>query len=325
MIKLNERERRMLTLLRLQKELLTVPDLARELKIRSHSARYALERLRSMGLYKPSVWSDPFSLGQFSMGLYFSVALGSKRLKPALTWLLKEPRVTWVARLSGRFHYGIGYRVEGLPEMARFLNEFDKATSGIVTDRSANTRLELVNSRVILWGKRAGCVDTLRADIARGRERIDNVDHAIIEALHKDAELSASDLEALLTIPKRTIQGRLKRLRQDKILLGFLNSADPALLGHSSHLLLIETKGLGFSSRERLFRTTTANPFVFTTLATLGTWDFEVFCATPTARDLLSLTDEIEETLGDSLRSIHTITIVDELKLGGVQASIEKF
>jgi len=304
----------------LQKELLTIPQLARELKIHSHSARYTLERLRTLKLYRPSAWTDPFSLGLFSIGLYFSVAVGSKRLRSAISWLLSEPRV---ARLSGRFHYGIGFRVGSLPGMATFIKEFNKSTDGVVTERSVNSRLELVNSRVSYLGKKVSPSDTLNADIYRAPCKLDETDRTLIAALHKDAELSASALEPLLRIPKRTIQGRLKRLKDEKALLGFLNSADPQLLGLSSHLILIETKGLGFSSRERLLRVTSANPYVFTTLVTLGSWDFEVFCEVPSSRDLLKLTDGIEEALGDSLRGIHTLTIVDELKLGGVGVSIE--
>jgi DNA-binding Lrp family transcriptional regulator len=119
--------------------------------------------------------------------------------------------------------------------------------------------------------------------------KMDDLDRKLISTLRHDARASLSDLAILLGVARTTVRGRIERLRDQGVIVGFT-----VVLKEDAHrdavrgLMMIGIEGRG---AERVTRQLGGLPAVRAIHSTNGRWDLVVDLGTATL-------EELDEVLG---------------------------
>jgi DNA-binding Lrp family transcriptional regulator len=119
--------------------------------------------------------------------------------------------------------------------------------------------------------------------------KMDDLDRKLISTLRHDARASLSDLAILLGVSRTTVRGRIERLRDQGVIVGFT-----VVLKEDAHrdavrgLMMIGIEGRG---AERVTRQLGGLPAVRAIHSTNGRWDLIVELGTATL-------EELDEVLG---------------------------
>nr|WP_303623753.1 Lrp/AsnC family transcriptional regulator [Shimia sp. CNT1-13L.2] len=119
--------------------------------------------------------------------------------------------------------------------------------------------------------------------------KVDDLDRKLISTLRHDARASLSDLAILLGVSRTTVRGRIERLRDQGVIVGFT-----VVLKEDAHrdavrgLMMIGIEGRG---AERVTRQLGGLPAVRAIHSTNGRWDLIVELGTATL-------EELDEVLG---------------------------
>ena len=126
--------------------------------------------------------------------------------------------------------------------------------------------------------------------VTKDRVIIDETDHRILHGLTQLTYSSRSELSRLIGIPFSTLEHRIRRLEQKKVIVGFYHHIPPESIGMQSYLLLISIKDITSRFKERFRKFCVTHPSVVVFINTIGSWDFEVAVEVQESADIMRLT-----------------------------------
>jgi DNA-binding Lrp family transcriptional regulator len=249
--------------------------IARRLKLRVHTVQHSLAKLRAGNVFTRGAFIDIHRLGMRWCGIFMSLHGDSSQMERATHFIASHSSVGWFAELHGSFSVGVAMAVSNPKQADTFLKELIDACDVGLYKKSVAFRLCLLDCSRQYLSERSVKRSTHYIEDGATPASIDAVDVRILEALAGLPEASTRDLGSKLGMPHTTVDLRLRKLREKRILLGHSIHIAPERLGRQLYKVLMYTRAKSekISLRARAFAID--HPLVSHFVESIGGWDFE--------------------------------------------------
>lgn len=306
-------DRQIMTYAELQAEI-PVPQLAKQMGLRPHAVYYGLNKLEREGILRKVPFINMQRLGYSDYLLLFSLALHDPKSRDALiTYLQKNPPVTWLAELGGDYQYGAALYVRDSAELTHFLADLAVRFGGLFFHKafSLHTRFaRFTRSYLHPSAPRQVIENRITSDV----HTLNEVDNKILIALTEHANKTPADVARLLDIPLSTLHYRLQTLKKQGVLDRQVYFIDTSKLNIQSFELLVFTKGLDPELPDKLFAFAKKHPHIVFFIQCIGSWDFELGIEVETMSGATEVVQEIYAAFADTITTITTLPLFRQLK-----------
>jgi DNA-binding Lrp family transcriptional regulator len=143
---------------------------------------------------------------------------------------------------------------------------------------------------------------------------VDKLDKKILRTLSTHGGLPHRQLALKLAMPLSTLELRLKKLEEKKVILGYTFAIDSNLVSIQQFKFLIFGKGIDSALGRKLFQFANQHPNVTVFLQTLGAWDYELNVEVERSEDIVQVRQELYEFVGSDLLSVKVLPKFRDLK-----------
>ena len=283
--------------------------LKKESGLREHVIRHALRRMQERGIIAPVPLINLHKIGFSVYNIFFSSAAEGKTARQGIVKsLVTAPEVMWVGEFGGEYHYGVAFCAKRPANVIEFLHKLSKQHYHMFLDKAVSLTISsTLFPRKYLTGRK---LSVQPVTIALGGEivEIDALDGRILGALTTNGGLSHRQLALKLQIPLSTLELRVKKLRDQQVIVGDIFVVNPAAFDRQSYKLLIYTKGIDAEMSARMFKFCAQHPDVVYLFECFGVWGFEVGVEVQKAEEVSSIMQEIYEHFGSTINTIKLLT-----------------
>ena len=128
--------------------------------------------------------------------------------------------------------------------------------------------------------------------------KLDKTDYKILCNLDYNARISLSELAQNVNLSKQNLNYRLKKLINEKILLGFMSMVDIHRLGYLTYRIYFRFKNVDSQKEEEIINYLKNHKYVLWLASTSGSWDLETVFIARNSVHLNNLFKKIKEDLG---------------------------
>lgn len=140
---------------------------------------------------------------------------------------------------------------------------------------------------------------------------IDELDKRVLFVLMDDSKINLIDIASKLKVPFTTIQSRIKRLEQKRIIQGYGVLLDYSKLGFDINQVLLQTSSLSDEETKKLRGFCKGNSNIIYNIETLANWSNELTIIVENNSQLQEIINKIKELLNTKLREIKVIPTFD--------------
>ncbi len=292
-----------------------ITEIAKIAKLQVHTARYHLARLQDQGVISPTLVVDTYSLGWQRVQVLLSLASPRpENRKRFIAALIAHPNVGFLAETAGDYDLEMVLLVRGLDEVGRVLQEAGCEQSVRVVGKgvAAHQVVSLFPRKYLApqWTVR----ESLTVQAGGPAIAIDSMDHNLLCEMSVTPLAPQQELARKLGVSAVTINHRLKKLRQSKVIRGVIWSVHGHKVGSQNFIFLLETHGFDSKLGDQIFEYAKKHPCCTNYRHTLGNWDFEIGAEVPETAEVVKMKDEISERFFDRVSRIHVLNRIAILK-----------
>lgn len=300
----------------------SVADVAKRLRLRDHTVRYAIDQLNSLLDLKAICFTNPFRMGVLPFRIYFCVNSSDKaKVNKMVEYLRKLPEMYWLYGLYGYYQFGMSIRVPNMQVLNTILTKFDDEFGDLITRKSISVLARFAYYEP--WIAHTGTGSRKSFEYVNDNERVpfDSVDEKILNAVRSQASLPVGGIAKIVGLPASTVSYRLEKMQKTGVVMGFAYAYESRIDGTESFLIQIAVKGLGFGVVERLFKFARNHPQVEWASRTIGEWDVEMEVGLTSAFELDEIIHQIYKCGEGRVREVMTHAWGREFNTGGREDS----
>lgn len=281
----------------------------RESGYREHIIRHALRRLREREVIRPLPVVNLHQVGYSVYNVFFSAAAMSKAARQALTRsLVSAPEVMWVGEFGGEYHYGVAFCAKRPAHVIEFLQNLSRKHKDIFQEKAVSLTISSTLFPRRYLSTKKFSVEPITLKYTNEPVEVDALDSTILSALSSFGDLSHRQLALKLRIPLSTLELRVKKLREKKVIVGDIYVVSPASFYRQSFKLLVYTKGIDPELSKKMFAFCNRHPDVVYLFECFGAWAFEVGLEVTKAEHVSGTMQEIYEEFGSAVTNIKLLT-----------------
>ncbi len=144
---------------------------------------------------------------------------------------------------------------------------------------------------------------------------IDNTDSKILQELTKNARQTSLELSKKINQTERVTRYRIKKLENQKIILGYRPFINTSLLGLKYYKLFISLKETKKQDLQKIRTYITQNPNVVYNTEALGGYDFEIEVHFPDSQELAQFRSNLREAFPTNIKNITYLEYIKEHKI----------
>ncbi len=254
--------------------------LAKMLKMRASTVAYRLEKLKEQKTLRRGALINPWKIGFTNVAVYFSLRASTDRaLQNLLSDIVQHDRTIWLGSLAGDFQFGLSFLTRRLGEVIDFLGSLADKHHMIIWQKEIVPRMALhcfprsYLSADSIAKKRVMISMTSNEEPALG---VDAFDLQLLSAISEGTWRSIRQLAELVAGPPATVDRRIRRLIELKVIERLVYSVNPESLGVTSYRVLLGTERLETSARTLVLNFCRSHQAVIRVFEGIGTWDFEI-------------------------------------------------
>jgi DNA-binding Lrp family transcriptional regulator len=313
----NDQQRHLLQILELQ-PLTPVVDLARILGARVHRIHYEIARLERhalLGQLLPLI--NPSRFGYWEHEVYLSLHGPTvARRRAFLSECQGLDGVTWLTQCAGEFEYFAAFCLPDLSALAQRFGALSARCGAIFRQRILAHLLEFhFYGRKYLWPKTAPkgapvlsySVDTRLRDLTREERQI------LREVSRFGSDSFRQSAQRLGHSPA-TFGRRLRRLRDDGILVGYCRKINVSALGVQTHKLCLRVHDLSQTFSSSLERYCRVHSNIVSYSRCIGDWDFELRVEVPAPESPALVQQQLQEHFEGKIYECRLIALYRTLR-----------
>lgn len=317
-MKLNDKEARILSCVELQADL-PLAKIAKETRQQEHSIRYYLKNLEERGIIQRAPFINVEALGYQFFGIFFSLRSDSTSRATEITNRLMEAKqVVWLAELGGDYQYGVAISAKHINEVQSFLFELSKDFPEIFFEKSIACQFQMIRFPRLYLNPGGKQQTTFSVAGPYPLADCDELDRKILSALAQHKPKSRRQLGQLIQVPLSTIDLRVKKLEEKKIIMGYVYQVDSSVYGMGSYTLLVYSKGLNKDFHDQLITFASQHPSIIALYACLGSWDYELNLEVSNNQEVVNISRQLTEQFPENISTIKVLSKFREIKFSYV-------
>ena len=281
----------------------TYSEIGKKMSIGKNNVQYRVKKLVEDGVIKKFV--TQFSLG--TLGLFlgkFYIQLsgfGKEKEQEMYDYLIKDKRISWVARCEGRWDLLLGCYVGSINQLNGIKQDFFRKYEKYVSSYDVVFAVEAYTSQRTYLLNQKSISEKIEKFIGKEKVELDDKYKQIVRLIANDARFNYLDIAQRTKLNIKTVQKRIHELEKKGVIQGYVTFLNPNQIGYNFFKLCIylqnyETK---FSS---FLRYCMELPNVIHTIESLGPWELELEIETETLDDFYNLTHKIRNEYSDIIK-----------------------
>jgi DNA-binding Lrp family transcriptional regulator len=311
---LGEKERLVLAACCLDADL-SVDAIADRTDLKSHVVRRSLQAIESSGIVQKLTYIDVYALGFFYYEVYLRFQPGYPG-KPGILKLLEDsPRVSYVEQISGTFEYKLNVIARHPLEVSVLFDEISERFPQALAEKKLLIMESLLDYSLRFLAPELQGGGKLGFGNISVVVDIDELDHQILQRLTRPSVRNVADLARSIGAKLSTVQYRLDRLKENRVVVGSRYFADLFKLGYQIFDIHVQTRGTSQVVRDVIYSFADREPCIFVVVRCVGDWDFTMCAAVSSASAIDDITERLSAALGRNLLRITTQTVVKHHKV----------
>lgn len=312
-MKLSEKESSVIGAVELKPDI-SLKSIRRSTGLREHTIRYALKRLEDRKVITKIPLVNLHRLGLITFNVFFSLSAHKREARQAvLKFLNDSPEVVWIGEFGGEFQYGIALVSKSAARVTSFLREVAIRFPNAFFEKelSLQSACTIFPRRYISGTSRKSGANPIRLahDGADSETTaLDELDDRLLSAMATDGSASHRQLAERLKIAASTIDLRVKKLVERKIIAGYIYAVDPGLFEMQQFKLLIYAKGINPELTKSLTAFCAAQINVPSLIECSGSWDYEIGIDVKNAELVSFFVQELYEHFGTVINTVKILT-----------------
>ncbi len=227
--------------------------------------------------------------------------------------LCKINNSTWVATIEGYWNLAVTVVAKDLTE----LNSVNKQIGTVIGEHLFEKNVSTVSDNGIF------CRNYLNPTMKKfqfphiyegGNRKVDELDMAILRILSKDSSMSISYMARLLASTRDKVKYRIKKLKEDKVIVGWRTFIDLEKIGYDLYKIVFRLNDI-IKRREIITFCKRYQSYV-EYLKLVGETDLEIEIEISHKPELRNILDEIRTEFSDFILGYNILDISHEHKVG---------
>ncbi len=283
--------------------------LVKESGYREHVVRHALRRLQERQVITPLPVVNLHQIGYSVYNIFFSTAAEGKAARQAIVKsFVSAPEVMWVGEFGGEYHYGVAFCAKRPAHVIEFLHSISKKHRDVFLEKAVSlTIASTLYPRKYLTQRKLS-VEPVTIKFTSDPVEVDELDMRILGAVSSHGDLSHRQLAQKLRMPLSTLELRVRKLRERRVIIGDIFVVSPSKFDKQSYKLLVYTKGIDEAISRKMHLFCSAHPDIVYLFECFGVWGFEVGVEVSKAEEVSSVMQELYEFFGPSINTIKLLT-----------------
>lgn len=228
-------------------------ELAKRVLLSKKSIEHRISRLESNGIiigYRPII--NFMKLGYYYCRLFIKLQYLTEKIKKDIESYIKENNfANWSIWFRGEYDLGLGIWAKSLKEFKETTMEFNTKFNKYLKEKRSSIliRLDYLPYRFIFD------LNTKKEIVMKEEEsfiQLDSLDKKILFELTKDARKDSTEIARAIGSNYKTVSYRIKRLFDNKILLGTRAIIEEELLGYTHYKLFLFLKQKNITDIEEI-------------------------------------------------------------------------
>jgi len=314
-MKPGEKEKRILAQIQIQADR-PLSDIASATGYREHTIRNCLKQLREAGIIRKCFCINPYRLGYFFQIFYFSILPDSRKHRPALIdFLVGSPHTSYVVEVGGEYQFKVAICAKDLTDIAAFIQRLSEEFGNILHQKCFSTSLSVNDFPMKFLDPAAELSGSLAIGITEQKTECDDIDHRILQLLSRIGAMTFSELARKLEIPISTLEYRMRRLKQEQVIVGARYIIDLPALGMESFVHLVYVKGMSSEFRDQLFSYCREHRLVYYFMELIGSWEYEIGSAAANSQEVIAFGQELHDRFGPDLVKVLSLPLLRHHKV----------
>ncbi len=283
--------------------------LQKESGYREHIVRHALRRLREREIIRPLPVINLHQIGFSVYNVFFSsVAQGKTARQSLVRSLVSSPEVMWVGEFGGEYHFGVAFCAKRPAHVIDFLHGISRKHKDVFHEKAVSLTISsTLYPRRYLTSRKLS-VEPIHIRYTNEPVEVDELDMQVLGALSTFGDLSHRQLASKVKVPLSTLELRIRKLRERKVIVGDIYVVSPSKFERQSYKLLIYTKGIDPDLSKKMHAFCSQHPDVVYLFECFGVWGFEMGVEVPAQEDVSVIMQEVYEAFGSAVTNIKLLT-----------------
>ena len=283
--------------------------LRKESGYREHIVRHALRRLREREVIRPLPVINLHQIGFSVYNVFFSsAALGKAARQALIRSFVSAPEVMWVGEFGGEYHYGVAFCAQRPAHVIDFLQGISRKHKDVFHEKAVSLTISsTLYPRRYLTNRKLS-VEPIHIRYTNEPVEVDELDMRVLGALSTFGDLSHRQLASKVRVPLSTLELRIRKLREKKVIVGDIYVVSPSKFDRQSYKLLIYTKGIDPELSKKMHAFCSQHPDIVYLFECFGVWGFEMGVEVPAQEDVSVIMQEVYESFGSTVTNIKLLT-----------------
>ena len=290
---------------------------AKEVGLSRELVAYRYKRLCDNGIIHSSyALMDPAKIGFGIFRVLFRLATTKEGETAKLVeYFGKDNSVMWFASVGGRWDLIAEFLFGNAFEFNEKLNEVLKKFKENVLDYDVSIVLTIKFYEIayLLPRKEERKIKEIGGKI--DNVKLHSADRKILNELKNNARATSIQLSKKLGMSRNTINSRINRLSEKKVLLGFKLFPNHSKIGKQQYKILINLRNFGLLTEKKFFSFAEANKSTLYALKNFGKWNAEIEVAVKDAEEVQNVSAQLRELFQQDLTDIEIIPIFRDYKI----------
>jgi len=310
-MRVSKRDGRLLALMQFHADS-SVSQRAEESGFKQHIIHYVLKRYSDSGAIRRGVLLDLGRLGMRQFTILFSLSRdGIKQRSKILTYFKSNSQVVWFGVLGGSYQYSVTILVKELDEVHLFLSKLAAKFGDILSKKAISALLSfsVFEKNYLFTTDRAASRELRSTQTQLGNVELEKLDWALLRALLKEDFVSIQETARQLGVQRSTIDYRLRKLKQEKVLVSSLFYISAARLGFHTYKLYLSARGSPPRLHNNLTRFAYEEPHIVNFSHCLGLWDYALTVEVFEPEQAIKIMEDIQQCFEREIDEIQLLPL----------------
>jgi DNA-binding Lrp family transcriptional regulator len=312
MLKFSDSHLRVLRCIQLQARI-SAREVGRACGMKESAVFYALRRFRSHGLLISRPLVNYSLLGFTEYDLYMRCTGPVVQARAQLiSWAEKMRNVAVLAEVGGEYQFELVFVARSVAEVMAMMESLSCEVRGVSFEKSIALRTSswFFGTKCIYPARKP--MPVLGYDCSSQIEETTPLDHRMLGTLSGLEEFNVSRLARDLGQPVTTIEYRLRRLEERKVIAGYFYDFGPLndAIGYLGFHLVVRRKGGANGFAGHFFDFCRKHPHIDVLQGGIGNWDYKLLARVPSYAAVLSVVDDIYEHFEAHIEDVRVLPML---------------
>lgn len=268
--------------------------IAKKIGLSKQGVDYKIRNLMKKGVIRGFVpIIDASRLGYFYGRMFIKFHNLTKKKETEITKeLVADKAVMWILKIEGPYDFAFATWVRSLKELKQISERLSERFGNYIKEKreSVGIRLAHFQSRYLIGTSKS---EQIVFEEPTTLVEIDELEKEILRALSKDARTSLVNIAKSSGISAKVVAYHLKKLKEEKVLLGYSPIIDNDLIGFTFYKVLFYLKNVTKEEFDRFRSYLKGCPEIMYIVEEVGITDMDFELMLPSGESVFDFVDKI--------------------------------